>query len=655
MALVLLTLGVAGAVVRGLRSAPATTPSPPAPAASGTQPGIARTEGLDMQRFEGGRQRFRITSREQVGSDQEDQTLHEVALEFEFTSRGRRERGSIRGDRCLYSPRQERAHFTGNVVVTTEDGFEVRSPSLVYRRDRGVARTEDALTFRRKDVSGQARGAVYHAETGKLELLAEVVVSVRDPDQPPAEVRAPRAVLSKEEGALRFEGGVAMTQVKDVLKAGRVRFEFSPSYDLARMQAQDDVDLLISGQVAGGVLGLGGGGGPRRIQGRKLDVWFRADRTLEGATAGPDAVLTLSPGPREPPERKRLESKFITFGFDGSGRLLDIATLRGTRFVLTPLRAGAGGPQTVDCQRLRAEVEPGTTEPRAIDFERGVVFSRPGQKATSELARYEGATATLHLTVRPALLDERQATRLEAARIEVGTRSGDVRADGDVRQVLERRPEAGGGLLNGRDQATLLTSPRLEYTAADRTSVFLGGALLRAGRDEVRAPSLRLQEGAGGRRLEARDGVVSLLHPQARSGEAAPVTVQGRARQMVYEEKARRVVYTGDVRLRQGDIETKSPAATLLLSPDGSGLSSLEAGAPVEVRQGARVATADRATYDPAAQTMLLQGDKVTVRDATQEVQGRSVVFHVGDDRIQVDGQERGRTETIFRKEGPKS
>jgi hypothetical protein len=46
---------------------------------------------------------------------------------------------------------------------------------------------------------------------------------------------------------------------------------------------------------------------------------------------------------------------------------------------------------------------------------------------------------------------------------------------------------------------------------------------------------------------------------------------------------------------------------------------------------------------------MAVVGDKVTLTDPGQEVQGRSLTFHLGDDRVVVDGQERVRTQTVIR------
>ncbi|PYQ19216.1 MAG: hypothetical protein DMF81_22580, partial [Acidobacteria bacterium] len=131
----------------------------------------------------------------------------------------------------------------------------------------------------------------------------------------------------------------------------------------------------------------------------------------------------------------------------------------------------------------------------------------------------------------------------------------------------------------------------------------------------MRAPEIRLQQSGpeGKWRLEATGGVVSFLHPRrdtsretAKGGtakaadrERQTATVEGRAREMTYIEEGQKAVYKGDVSIRQGDIATRSPEATLTFSPDGSAIQTLVAGEPVEVQQGPRHASGTRGTYTP--------------------------------------------------------
>jgi lipopolysaccharide transport protein LptA len=120
---------------------------------------------------------------------------------------------------------------------------------------------------------------------------------------------------------------------------------------------------------------------------------------------------------------------------------------------------------------------------------------------------------------------------------------------------------------------------------------------------------------------------------------------------MVYEEARREIVYKGDVTMHQGDIRTKSPQAVLVLTPDGNDLETLTAGEPAEIEQGQRRATGLRATYTPESETVVVVGDNAVLKDPGQQVEGRTLTFHVGDDRIFVNGQEQVRTEAVIRRE----
>jgi len=84
---------------------------------------------------------------------------------------------------------------------------------------------------------------------------------------------------------------------------------------------------------------------------------------------------------------------------------------------------------------------------------------------------------------------------------------------------------------------------------------------------------------------------------------------------MVYEEAANRIVYTGDVEIRQGDILTRSPEAVVTLTKDGGAVDRLVAGEPVEVQQGGRRATGERGTYTPADETLVLVARRSSCRN----------------------------------------
>jgi lipopolysaccharide transport protein LptA len=447
---------------------------------------------------------------------------------------------------------------------------------------------------------------------------------------------------------MRFTEGVTVTQLSDTLTTDRFELDFGEDQTIYRARAIEKVVLQTSSATTPGA----GAAGSRHLTCRKLDLWFRPDGSLQEATAVDDAVLTLTPPPKEPPERRKLEAGVITFKFDAAGRLEGLQTLKETTFTATPIAPNKGPVRTLTCARMSGEVDPATGEPKVIQFDKNVVFAEGKRKGTGQKAFYDGAKGELFLDEGPQLVDPEQGSDLTAQGILIGTRTGNVAANEQVRHLLKQgKPASGGGFLGNGGEPILLTSRFLEYTAKTRTARYWEGALLRTGGDEIRASELRLtDQQAGARRLEAEGSVISSLKPRGKTPDGrAPAPVEARSKKMVYEEAKREVTYDGEVAIKQGDIATRSPEARLVLTADGAGLESLKAGDPVEVTQGNRKAQGSHGTYTPADETMVLTGDNVILQDPSQKVKGRSLTFHVGDERILVDGQEQVRTETIIR------
>jgi LPS export ABC transporter protein LptC/lipopolysaccharide transport protein LptA len=664
-ALLALVLGVGVAVgFTFLRSEPADTASPP-PSPPPEAARAARADRFEYKSFKGDKEGFILRAEKMAGQEQEDVRLQGVDLTFTYMAKGEPGTGRITSDEALINPTQQKGDFKGHVVVTTAEGFELRTESLIYRGDKQLARTEAPVQFKRKDVSGTSTGMTYEAEAGRLELPADVVLRIQDEDNPATDIKSARATLVREEGTMRFEGGVVLTQARDVLTADRFEVDFGSDQTIYRARAIENVVLDTNTGVMPGTQPIAGGSGPRHLTCRKLDLFLRPNRSLEQAVAAPDADLTMLPGPKDPPERRRLQARALSFRFDEQGRLYELEGQKDSAFDTDPIPPAKGVPRRLRCQSFLAQVNAETGELKEVDFRREVVFQQAPQKVTAEGASYDGKSGVLTLRQGPELVDEEQGSRLSAGAIDVATRTGDLAARRDVRHVLQRKG-SGGGLLMGGDTPALVTSTLMFYTEATKTARYQQNALLRSGRDEIRAGEIRLQQNAGqGKwKLEASGGVVSFLYPQRQGPKEASKdaagrdmsAVEGRAAELVYAEDGQKAVYKGDVSIRQGDIATRSPEATLSFSADGSSIETLVAGDPVEVQQGARRASGARGTYSPQTETMVLVGPKVVLKDPTQEVEGRSLTFHVGDDRVLVDGQEQVRTLTVIRnrKEPPK-
>lgn len=653
----LLALALGAAVVATLRTPPRIGPPVPVLPSAAGEKGATQTRAGELVELKGGDEKVKVRFKSMTGQQPGEIKLTGVELTFSYMASGQPGTSTVTADEATYTAALQKASFKGHVVLRTADGFEMRSATLNYRGDKGVVRSDDRVEFKRKRASGSSLGVRYDAQNGFVEFPAEPVVRVEYVNAPPLEIHGGRAELDRNEDELRFFDGVTCTRGADSLKAGRLVLAYSKDRRaINSMQAFDDAVLILTG-ATGSAFGMAGGakgGGRREIRAPGLGLWFRPDGSLQESSAFFDAQMTMYPGPGELPEKRTLQARLLVFRFDAQSRLSEVQGQNKAALHAEPIPPAKGDTQDLTCKNLLARFQPGSGELSEVDARGDVEFRKGVRRATAERGRYDGPSGRLVLAKGAPTLEETGRSRLSAERIELMTRSGDLLAQGEARESLQAgRP---GGFLVQEGQPTLLSAQRIAHDAAKRTSTYTGQALLRSGKDEVRADELQLHEDAkGGRSLEARQNVFSLLHPAEKAGAQKPAApVEVRAGAMSYGESAARVAYTGDVTLKQGDIATVSPTATLYLGTDGRSLQRLVAGEPVELRQGQRKAQGQRATYTPENQTIVIEGAPVSLQGPGQDVRGRSLTFQTGNDTILVSGEEEGRTETVFRKEPPK-
>ena len=291
----------------------------------------------------------------------------------------------------------------------------------------------------------------------------------------------------------------------------------------------------------------------------------------------------------------------ITFKFDAEGRLDGLQTLKETTFTATPLPPNKGPVRTLTCARMTGEMDPASGQPKRIEFDKDVVFTEGPRKGTGQKAFFDGAKSELFLDEGPQLVDAEQGSDLTAQGILIGTRTGNVTANEQVRHLLKNTGRKEGSFLGHTDEPILITSRFLEYTSKTRVARYWEGALLRTGADEIRAAEVRLQDQqAGARRLEAEGSVISLLHPKPDDVGRQGAGGGGGAREEDGVRGGKRALtYEGDVAIKQGDIATRSPQAWIVLTPDGTRVESMTAGDTVEVVQGNRKARGSHGIYTP--------------------------------------------------------
>jgi len=638
-----------------LRPAPkATLPSAPV-AASGTTVG-----DMAFLRFRDDSRKIELKAREMVRGEGDVMQMRGVVATLPFVSQGRPATATIRADECQYQPGLERAAFKGNVQLRTDDGFELDSDTLKYWGDKERAFSPNPVRFKRGALSGTALALEYDASAGVL-IKGDVRVRIENAAGPPTDVTSHSATASREEHFVNFQDAVVVREGARELKSASLRLEMSEELDVVeRAIAVGDVDLVSgAGEPLPGAAPSGGG---KRLRSQRLEVVFRTKGILQEAVATGAALLEIEPAPSEAKERRRISGPQLRFDFDAEGRLLSVGAPRGTsagtpardRSLLTsePLTPGAGVARRVESDSFVAALDAATGAVKNAVFEGSVAFEEPGRKAWAGHSTFDVAAGSLVLTRDPRILDEAEGSELRGKEIRIGTRTRAVSASGNVRHSLPGKGRGGRAGPFGGNEPTVFLCRDFEFDPQTRTARYQENALARSGTDEVRAPLITIDEpGPGKRRMSASGGTTSVLHPRPAKGTTkAPAAVEARSREMQYEQEKNRIVYQGDVEIRQGDILTRSPEAIVLLTQDGETVDRLLAGEPVEVHQGVRRATGERGAYTPASETFVLTGEQVVLYDVDRRLEGRILTFEVGSDRIRVDGREEVRTEAVFRR-----
>lgn len=647
LALLGLVAGLGALVWGSLRSAP-DAPTPEArPVPEATQPQGTHLDKVVFRSFSEGRESFLLEADRSV-TRQDGQVELEgmTTLRFEFTSRGERHPATVRAKRGLYDPAAQRAVFEGDVHVVTGDGFELETQRLVYQGDRGTARASGAVSFSRKDMRGSGRGLDYRADEGTLEIEDDFSLVIEDPDEPRTDVTSRSATVDRGGGQIRLRDAVRLVQAGDQVDA-----DWLTLY----LDADERVERA---QFGGGVVWTGGGGTPgsggtlpldgesRRLEGLRLDLEFRKDRTLSHGIAGPDAVLLVGPGRDGPREHRRLSAKYLTFGFDEQGQLSEVLGQGGSVYETEPLSPADGEPQRLTCRRLVARLHPGTRRLSEVEMDREVRFAQGTRRAWAETGHFRADEGILLLRGQPRLEDAEERSELFAQDINIHTRTRGVTASDHVRHVVRQGKV---GPLGGAEDPVVVTSGQFRYRPEVPEFFYGQGVVLRAGADEIRSGTLRLEgEEEAERRLTAEGSVVSRFAPGG-SAEAGPI--HATAETMVYDAGRDEVVYEHSVVIRRAEIETRSPRAVLQLDAETSSLVTLDAGEPVDVVFGERRGGGRRGRYTPADETMVLVGEDAWLRDPEQEVRGRALTFSLGDDTILIEGREQVRTEMLIREE----
>jgi lipopolysaccharide transport protein LptA len=111
----------------------------------------------------------------------------------------------------------------------------------------------------------------------------------------------------------------------------------------------------------------------------------------------------------------------------------------------------------------------------------------------------------------------------------------------------------------------------------------------------------------------------------------------------------RRLVFAGHVRAEQGDFSLAADRLEALYLAGASEPHRLQAKGHVTLKQGARLARCAEATFFRAEERVVCTGQLAELEQACDRVRGSRIVFHLGSERLEVEGG----ADVSLRPEGP--
>ncbi len=128
-----------------------------------------------------------------------------------------------------------------------------------------------------------------------------------------------------------------------------------------------------------------------------------------------------------------------------------------------------------------------------------------------------------------------------------------------------------------------------------------------------------------------------------------PLVIEADQLEFDYDEN--RLVYRGSVRVVQGDFELESKALTITFTRaeelENAELQRVVAQGDVEIKQGERRASGQRAVFDQNSRQLILRGNPV-LRDGLNEVQGERMTVFLDEGRSVVESGEKKRVSAVL-------
>lgn len=491
--------------------------------------------------------------------------------------------------------RPSRFNLSNSVVLTTDDGFELKSETGIWDDATNQLTMPGPVTFKKGRLSGTSVGAVYDHQLDAFTLLDQATAHV-EPDASggsSADATATRMILVRGQKTLQLEENativgdiqtltsktatLAFTEDEHAIKylelRGSARATPKPggppdrpemSADNITMSFYEDGMTLQHAALTGqAVLNLSGEGA-RSVRASWIDLFTAKDgRTLTRLQAKDRVVVTLAPTSTTP--GRTITSTVLSASGDEKQGLTSARFEGNPRFEETPASGGrgAGAPQAGDSRAgtattLVLKLGGRIDAIERAEFQQHAKFQSGDMTGEADVAQYEEASGLLHLL--PNAREPRRLSRVttpdmsvDGATIDVDTNSDDLKAQGSVTTRVTRAPGSGGdsrGALFGGDEPIIGGADTLRFVNSTGTAFYTGTGRAQAqliqGQSKVVADRIEFTNTTQNLAASGNvDSIWLLEQTPSATGEAALKRYRVRAETLQYDETARTAVYKG--------------------------------------------------------------------------------------------------------------
>jgi len=630
----------------------------------------------------------------------------EVRLGLESAEEARERPGErviqIATSRVSFDSKTGEARTDQPIAFRTPDG-QGRAVGLTYSSKKGVVRllrnveltlttplpgqqaeqaagplqlSSSSLDFRRSDLTIRLQAPVRAQQDSKTLDAGELAIELDTRLRPRRAwaTGSPRLrsldstgafELTAEELAATFSPAGLMERI---VATGRVRSVFRPKSATSQKDedrlAADRAELEMQpGRAVGNSLLLSGNvvvertrpSQSQRLETSQVRLAFSAASTAASwrpERAEMPALTTILW--KDAAQSSEAVAQQLTALFDPTG---GIRELRGKSGVEVRQRTGARPELRSSSQKIVVRFGP-PGEWSEMEQTGGVRLRQGDRSAQADSSRIVRATETA--TLEGGLVFADPISRTTARTASLSQRTGEIRAEGDVRTTYLSTGAAGAPDLG--PHPAHISSDRLLANPDSGRALYSGRARLWQGEATIEAESielLRLSPQQG--QLIARKNVLGVFplsfKPDARLQRRSPEPelMRVRAGSLLYSSADHRVRLTQGVSAHSSQGHISAQAVDLFLASGREGnqqVSRALATGNVVIQQGDRRGTAAQAEYTAAEGKFVLSGGQPTLYDASRgTTTGRELTFFFADDRIVIDSEQGSRTLTRHRVE----